>query len=149
MGDKSGAALECKTSQGRLKARFGRDPAVLGDMSFSKLVDNGARSTQAGGGVTGNPRSAGRGHLPGVGGQVVQAGLDVLAVVVALLLIEGGLGAQALERGLELHQLRLPPLPVPALVADILGFGEPREGVSLSFLTGEPRGLTRAQSNSL
>lgn len=29
-------------------------------------------------------------HLPGLGGQVVKAGLDVLVVVVTLFLIEGG-----------------------------------------------------------
>lgn len=59
---------------------------------------------------------------------MAQAGPDILAVVVALLLIEGGLSAQALEGSLKLHQLCLPPLPVPVLVADVLGLGEPREG---------------------
>lgn len=88
----------------------------------------GQRSTWAAGEVTGKLQSVGREHLLGAGGQVVQAGPDVLAVVVALLLIKGGLSAQGLERGLELHQLCLPPLPVPALVADVLGLGAPGEG---------------------
>lgn len=78
--------------------------------------------------VTGHLQSAGREHILGAGGQVVQAGPDVLTVVVALLLIKGGLGAQALECGLELQQLCFPPLPALALVADILEVGGPREG---------------------
>lgn len=65
---------------------------------------------------------------------MVQAGSDVLAVVVALLLVKGGLSAQALECGLELHQLCFPPLPVPALVADVLGLGG--QGTGELTLTG-------------
>ena len=78
--------------------------------------------------VTGHLQTAGREHLLGAGGQVVQAGPDVLTVVVALLLIKGGLGAQALELGLELQQLCFPPLLALALVADVLGVGGPRQG---------------------
>lgn len=59
---------------------------------------------------------------------MAQAGPDVLAVVVTLLLIESGLSTQALECGLELHQLCLPPLPVPALVTDVLGLGNQGRG---------------------
>lgn len=85
-----------------------------------------------------------RQHLLGARGQVAQAGPDVLAVVVTLLLVEGGLSSQALERGLELHQLCLPPLPVSALVTDVLGLGNQGRG-SWPFLAGEPQGLTQAQ----
>lgn len=71
-------------------------------------------------------------HPLGARRQVAQAGLDVLAVVVALPLVEGGLCAQAPEHRLQLHQLRLPPLPVPALVEDVLrgdqGWGVGRPG---------------------
>ena len=80
--------------------------------------------------VTGHLQSAGREHLLGAGGQVVQAGPDVLTIVIALLLIKGGLGAEALERGLELQQLCFPPLPALALVADVLGWGDQGRGES-------------------
>lgn len=62
-------------------------------------------------------------HLPGVRGQVVKAGLDVLVVVVTLLLIEHGFCVEALQCGLQSQHLCLPPLPVSALVADVLQAG--------------------------
>lgn len=76
--------------------------------------------------VRGHRQPRPRWCLRAAGGQLVQAGPDVLAVVVALLLVEGGLGVQALECDLQLPQLCLPPLPVPALVADVLGLGDRR-----------------------
>lgn len=62
-----------------------------------------------------------KGHsLALVAGQVVHAGLDVLIVVVNLDVVEGGLGVEGGVGLLELHQLRLPPLPIPPLVSDVL-----------------------------
>lgn len=110
------------------------------ELPLSQRVGSGAKV--AVGGVRGHTRR--RQHPLGLGAQVVQAGPDVLAVVVALLLVEAGLGVQALERGPELHQLRPPPLPVPALVADVLGVGDRGRGC-WPFLAGEPPGLTQAQ----
>ena len=69
--------------------------------------------------VTGHLQSAGREHILGAGGQVVQAGPDVLTVVVALLLIKGGLGARALECGLELQQLCLSQEVLLALIQEV------------------------------
>lgn len=97
---------------------------------FQSWQTVGQRSTWVGGEVIGHLQSAGREHLLGAGGQVVQAGPDVLTVVVALLLIKGGLHAQALESGLELQQLCFPPLPTLALVADVLGVGDQGRGES-------------------
>lgn len=73
---------------------------------------------------------------------MAQAGPDVLAIVVVLLLVEGRLGVQALERGLQLAQLCLPPLPLPALVEDVLGSGDQGKG-ELAPLTGEPQTLSK------
>lgn len=73
---------------------------------------------------------------------MAQAGPDVLAVVVVLLLVEGHLGVQALECGPQLAQLCLPPLPLPTLVADVLGSGDQGRG-ELAPLTGEPQALSK------
>lgn len=80
---------------------------------------------------------------------MVQAGLDVLAVVVALLLVEGCFGTQALESSLQLHQLCLPSLPMPALIADVLevrgggrGSGGPSCPESLRLATVRMSGNT-------
>lgn len=66
---------------------------------------------------------------------MVQAGPSVLGIVVTLLLVEGGFGTQALDRGLKLHQLCPALLPVPPLLADILGC----QGVHCPWSV--PRGL--------
>ena len=58
-------------------------------------------------------------RLP-LGAKVLQAGLHVLVVVVDLLLVEGALGGEGLEGGLEAHELVLALLPVHALVAHVL-----------------------------
>lgn len=54
------------------------------------------------------------------GSEVVQAGGDVLAIVVDLFRVEGALAVQAVQCVFELHQLSLPSLPVQTLVTDIL-----------------------------
>lgn len=55
------------------------------------------------------------------GGEVIQAGGDVLAVEVHLFAVEGALAVQA-DHGLsQLDQLSLTTLPVQTLVADVLG----------------------------
>lgn len=62
---------------------------------------------------------------------MVQAGLDVLVVVVTLLLIEGGFCIEALQCGPESQHLCPPPLPMPALVADVLQMGDRKHVGSL------------------
>ena len=61
-----------------------------------------------------------RNVLGGFGGQVVQAGLDVLVVVVDLLFEESSLCAETLERCAQAHHFLFPPLPIQALVAYVL-----------------------------
>lgn len=81
---------------------------------------------------------------------MAQAGPEVLAVVVALLLIEGGLGVQAPQRGPQPQELCLPPLPVPVLAADVLGprAGDRGQGGGAG-LPGRSLGLTQTQAHSL
>ena len=52
--------------------------------------------------------------------EVVQAGLDVSIIIVHLVLVEGCFGVESCQSLLELHQLRLPPLSVASLVANVL-----------------------------
>lgn len=79
---------------------------------------------------------------------MAQAGPEVLAVVVALLLVEGGLGVQAPQCGLQPQQLRLPPPPSPVLAADVLGQGTENRKGALALLAGD-LGLTQAHAHSL
>lgn len=74
---------------------------------------------------------------------MVQAGPSVLGIVVTLLLVEGGLGTQALDRGLQLHQLCPALLPVPPLLADILGW----PGSALSLVSPKGFGPGRCLSS--
>lgn len=67
---------------------------------------------------------------------MVKAGLDVLAVVVTLLLIEGGFCLEALQCGPESQYLCPPPLPLPTLVADVLHVGT--GSMSAAFLRPRP-----------
>lgn len=119
VGDEGGAAPEPKNLPGRPKTRVRKGPGA----------ERGAKV--ATGRVSGH--TGRRQHLLGPGAQVVQAGPEVLAVVVALLLVEAGLSVQASECGPQLHQLRRPPLPVPALVTDVLGLGDQGRGVGPSW----------------
>jgi hypothetical protein len=106
---------------------------VLGEISLSKLGDR-QKKVNMSSGERAQVICTGKQHLLGSGAQVVQAGPDVLAVVVSLFLIECGLSTQALECGLQLHQLCLPPLTVPALVSDVLEFRKRREELCWPFL---------------
>lgn len=54
------------------------------------------------------------------GGEVVQAGVDVLAVIIHLLRVEGALAVQTVQRLSEFDQLRLTPLTIHSLVTDVL-----------------------------
>lgn len=55
------------------------------------------------------------------GGEVIQAGGDVLAVEVHLFAVEGALAVKAAHGLSQLDQLSLTTLPVQTLVADVLG----------------------------
>ena len=61
--------------------------------------------------------------IPVLGCQVVQAGGDVLAVVVHLFTVEGALAVKTAEGLSQFHQLCLSTLPVEPLVANVLRDG--------------------------
>lgn len=50
----------------------------------------------------------------------MQAGVDVLAVIIHLLRLEGALAVQTVQRLSEFDQLRLTPLTIHSLVTDVL-----------------------------
>lgn len=54
------------------------------------------------------------------GSQVVEAGLDVLVVIINLLLVKQGLGVEALQGLSQLQELPFALLPVTPLVANVL-----------------------------